>query len=153
MIQIAMIKYSDVQNLTQQFWLQKIIDGRFFFYEILFLTTIKSIYFRVKIIFFIWACVCAHTNTHIHTYNVHNENHELGTMTGRRRLRVLKTIAQIFHGNSSHGRAAERARKENEVEKKSREQSEMNSAVLSHRVVHVRVLLIRKSNGRAGRRI
>lgn len=54
---------------------------------------------------------------HTYTYNVHNENHELGTMTGRRRL--LKTIAQIFHGNSSHGRAAERARKENEVEKKS----------------------------------
>lgn len=54
-------------------------------------------------------------------YNVHNENHELGTMTDRRRLRVLKTIAQIFHGNSSYGRAAERARKENEVEKKNRE--------------------------------
>lgn len=29
---------------------------------------------------------------HTYAYNVHNENHELGTMTGRRRLRVLKTI-------------------------------------------------------------
>lgn len=62
--------------------------------------------------------ICVHMQMHTYTYNVHNENHELGTMTGRRRLRVLKMIAQIFHGNSSHGRAAERARKENEVEKK-----------------------------------
>lgn len=68
----------------------------------------------------------------IQTY-VHNENRELGTMTGRRVCKCkLITVAQIFHGNSSH---EERWKEQKERSgKKSRERrAEMNSAMLSRR--------------------
>lgn len=83
----------------------------------------------------------------------YSANYKLGTMTDRRRPRVLETIAQISPGKFVTWGGAGRVGGERSGKKEpaSVEQRGMNSVVLSP-VVHVRVLM-RKSNGQSGRRI